>query len=48
VRKIASCFDLSPQNMGLEREVNRGTSETAQDRDWDQAIKPFAGLIVAK
>jgi HK97 family phage portal protein len=47
VREIASCFDLSPQNMGLERDVNRGTSETAQDRDWDQAIKPFAGLIAA-
>ena len=47
VREIAACFDLSPQNMGLERDVNRGTSETAQDRDWDQAIKPFAGLIAA-
>jgi HK97 family phage portal protein len=47
VREIATCFDLSPQNMGLERDVGRHTAEVAEDRDWDQAIRPFAGLIAA-
>lgn len=41
-REIAICFDLSPQNMGVERDVNRSTAEVSEDRDWDQAIIPFA------
>ncbi|MBI1214115.1 MAG: phage portal protein [Alphaproteobacteria bacterium] len=45
VREIAAAFDLSPQNMGLERDINRNTSETAEDRDWTQAIKPRARMI---
>lgn len=40
--EIATSFDLSPQNLGVERDVNRNTAETAEDRDWDQAIKPMA------
>lgn len=43
--EIATSFDLSPQNLGVERDVNRNTSETAEDRDWDQAIIPYADLI---
>jgi HK97 family phage portal protein len=44
-REIAAAFDISPQNLGIERDVNRNTSETSSDRDWDQAIKPFAGML---
>ncbi len=47
IREIAAAFDLSPQNLGLEADVNRNTSETAEDRDWDQAIKPMADLLAA-
>ncbi len=47
VREIATCFDLSPQNMGLERDINRSTADAAETRDWDQAIRPFASLIAA-
>lgn len=45
--EIATAFDLSPQNLGVERDVNRNTSETAEDRDWDQAIKPYADLLAS-
>jgi hypothetical protein len=45
IRTLAQCFDLSPQNFGVEADVNRNTSETASDRDWDQAIKPCAFKI---
>jgi len=41
-RELATAFDLSPQNFGIERDVNRDTSEVSQDRDWDHAIKPTA------
>lgn len=40
--EIATAFDLSPQNLGVERDVNRSTGEVASERDWDQAIKPRA------
>lgn len=40
--EIATSFDLSPQNLGVERDVNRSNGETSQERDWDQAIKPRA------
>lgn len=42
IREIAAAFDLSPQNLGVEQKINRSTSETAEDRDWDQAIVPMA------
>lgn len=45
IRELAAAFDLSPQNFGLERDVNRNTAEVAEDRDWDQAIKPAANEI---
>jgi Phage portal protein len=45
--EIAVAFDLSPQNLGVERDVNRNTAEVAEDRDWDQAIKPNAGLLAS-
>lgn len=45
IREIATAFNLSPQNLGIEADVNRNTSEVAEDRDWDSAIKPMAKLI---
>lgn len=45
IREIATGFGLSPQGLGVERDVNRNTSEVAEDRDWDSAIKPLAQLI---
>jgi phage portal protein BeeE len=45
IREIATSFDLSPQNLGIEADVNRNTSEVAEDRDWDAAIKPMAHLV---
>ncbi|MGC9237826.1 MAG: phage portal protein [Thiomonas sp.] len=45
VREIATAFGISPQNMGLEADVNRNTAETSVNRDWDTAIKPVAVAI---
>ena len=45
VRFIANAFDISPQNLGIEADVNKNTSEVASDRDWSTAIKPMASLI---
>lgn len=42
IRELGVAFDLSPQNFGIERDVNRNTSEVSEDRDWDAAIKPAA------
>jgi hypothetical protein len=42
IRTLAAAFDISPQNLGLEDDVNRNVSEVADDRDWNQAIKPTA------
>lgn len=43
--EIAVAFDLSPQNLGVERDVNRNTAEVSEDRDRVQAIKPMAHLL---
>ncbi len=43
--EIATAFDISPQNLGVERDVNRNTAEVAEDRDRSQAIKPMAHLV---
>ncbi len=45
VREIATAFELSPQNLGIEADVNRNTSEVADDRDWESAIIPAARNI---
>lgn len=39
--EIATAFDISPQNLGLERDINRNTAEVAEDRDIAQAIGPW-------
>lgn len=43
--EVATAFDLSPMNLGVERDVNRNTAEVSEGRDWDQAIKPRAKEI---
>lgn len=47
IRELATAFGLSPQNLGLESDVNRSTAEVAEDRDWDGAIKPMASAIAS-
>lgn len=44
IREIATAFNLSPQNLGIESDVNRNTAEVSSDRDWDTAIKPICHL----
>lgn len=43
--EIATAFDLSPMNLGVERDVNRSTADVAADRDNDNAIKPWAHFL---
>ena len=47
LREIATAFELSPQNLGVEGDVNRNTSEVADDRDYDGAITPAATNIAS-
>lgn len=47
LREIATAFELSPQNLGVEGDVNRNTSEVADDRDYDGAITPTATNIAS-
>lgn len=44
-REIAVAFGLSPQNLGVESDVNRSTAEVAEDRDWDTTIAPIARMV---
>lgn len=45
IREIATAAGCSPQNLGVEADVNRNTSEVAEDRDWDLGIAPMARMI---
>jgi hypothetical protein len=45
VRKIAAVFQLSPQDLMLERDVNRSTSEIQQENTEDRGLRPLLGLI---
>lgn len=47
IREIAAAFGISPQNLAIERDVNRDTAEVAEDRDYRQTIIPMAGLIAS-
>ena len=47
IREIATSFGISPQNLGIESDVNRSTAEVAADRDWDNTIIPLAELIAS-
>lgn len=42
IREIATAFEISPQNLAVEADVNRSTAEVAEDRDWSGAIIPMA------
>lgn len=42
IREIATGFDISPQNLAVEADVNRSTAEVSFERDWQSAIKPLA------
>jgi len=42
IRIIGISFNLSPQNFGLERDVNRNTSEVMSETDWKSAVVPVA------
>jgi phage portal protein BeeE len=45
LRVIADAFDLPPQSLGLERDVNRSTSAEMSDQAFRQAIVPTARLF---
>ena len=45
LRVIADAFDLPPQSLGLERDVNRSTSAEMNDQAFRQAIVPTARLF---
>jgi phage portal protein BeeE len=45
VRIIADAFDLPPQSLGLERDVNRSTASEMTDQAFLQAIVPTARLL---
>jgi hypothetical protein len=45
--EIAVAFDLSPMNLGVERDVNRNTAEVMAGRDMDHAVKPMGTLIAS-
>lgn len=45
VREICAAVGISPQNVGVEKDVNRNTAEVAEDRDWRMTIIPMARRI---
>lgn len=47
IREIAAAFGISPQNLAIERDVNRDTAEVSEDRDWHGTIIPLARLIAS-
>ena len=47
IREIATAFEISPGNLGVEHDVNRSTAEVDDDRDWQGAIIPLATNIAS-
>jgi HK97 family phage portal protein len=45
LRVIADAFDLPPQLLGIERDVNRSTAEEMNDQAFRQAVVPTARLL---
>jgi len=45
LRVIADAFDLPPQSLGVERDVNRSTASEMSDQAFQQAIVPTARLF---
>lgn len=48
VRVLASCFGLKPQDFGIERDVNRSTSQVGQKQSVQEALLPIATLIQSR
>jgi hypothetical protein len=42
IREIFAAVGVSPQNAGIEKDVNRNTAEVSEDRDWRMVIVPTA------
>lgn len=47
IREISCASGVSPQNLAIERDVNRDTAEVSEDRDFRQTIIPHANLITS-
>lgn len=47
LREIATAFELSPHNLGLQEHDNRATAEVAEDRDYASIIIPTAKNIAS-
>ena len=45
--EIAAAFDISNMSLNIERDVNRSTAETMEQREWVQAIRPMANQIAS-
>jgi len=45
LRIIADAFDLPPQSLGVERDVNRSTASQMEDQAFQQAVVPTARLF---
>ncbi len=48
VRILAICFNLRPQDFGLERDVNRSTAEVSAEASLREGCKPVATLFERK
>jgi len=45
--EIATAFDLTPMNLGVEQDLNKSIAEVNAERDRDHAIKPWATMLAA-
>jgi HK97 family phage portal protein len=45
VRKIAAVFQISPQDLGINFDVNQSTSEVMQENTEDRGLRPLLGLL---
>ena len=48
VRILAFCFGLKPQDFGIERDVNRSTSQVSQKASVQEALLPVGVLIQSR
>jgi len=47
-RVLAYCFDLKPQDFGVERDVNRSQGEISASQSVEEARKPIAEMIAKR
>lgn len=45
VRKIAAVFQIAPQDLGINFDVNRSTSEVMQENTEDRGLRPLLALL---